>query len=100
MATRVNGSKTKAAEGLFAVEVEPGVFVYSLPPSHTLPAATRKMIDEMSARADERISRRWEEVRQRRAARSNGDLGEQAAGALGDEVADATASVVRQASER
>ena len=76
MATGTNGSngaKRKAAEGIFAVEVEPGVFVYSLPPSHTLPAATRKMLDEMDARAAERIDRRWAEVRQRIAARRNGE---------------------------
>ena len=67
-----SGSKTEAAEGIFAVEVEPGVFVYSLPPSHTLPASTRKMIDEMDARAAERIDRRWAEVRQFLESRRNG----------------------------
>ncbi len=55
---------------LFAVEVEPGVFVYSLPLRHELPAATRKMIDDMNAREAEGIRRDWAALSQRLAGRN------------------------------
>ncbi len=65
--------EASANERIFAVEVEPGVFVYSLPLPHTMPAETRKMLDEMDAQAAERIDRGWAEVRRRIAARRNGE---------------------------
>lgn len=72
MATGTNGSKAKAVDGIFAVEVEPGVFVYSLPPSHTLPAASRKRLQALKAEGAVRTQEARRQIEEIIAAQQNG----------------------------
>jgi hypothetical protein len=63
-------SKRPRADQIFAVEVEPGVFVYSLPLADKLPAATRRMVDAMNAKGAERTRKAAAELRRSLASRN------------------------------
>lgn len=63
--------KARTRDQIFAVEVEPGVFAYS--PGHKLPAATRRVVDQMVAEGAERTRQAAQEIREILAARRNGD---------------------------
>lgn len=62
--------KAPSPDQIFTVEVEPGLFVYSL--SGKLPAASRKMVDKMVAEGDERSHEAAREIREIIAAQRNG----------------------------
>jgi hypothetical protein len=69
-AGKTAASKTARGDQIFAVEVEPGLFVYSL--SHKLPAASRKIVDKMVAEGAERTREAAAQLRQLHANRLNG----------------------------
>lgn len=74
-APKTASPKERGADQIFAVEVEPGVFVYSL--DHRLPAASRKLVDKIVAEGAERTRQAAAELRQlhadrRRVAPPNG----------------------------
>ena len=78
-ARKTPAPKAPRADQIFMVEVEPGVFVYSLPLADKLPAATRKMVDEMNAKGAARTRKAAAELRQSLASRNgavaNGSMG-------------------------